>query len=511
MSIRTVSISNLPRMREEFLSGDDLLPIVDTATGTNRSISVNSIASYTNPIGSVVSFLKTGRVPEYFLPCDGRLVNTGAYIELFYSLSGAQRFGDNFQLPNLTHPDSNLIYYICAGDPRPASFTPVLSSSTNATTLANLSSPVNTVFNIPVSVGGGSANILFPFLSATVVAPSNVFSVNSNLTISLPNSSNSFLFVDSLTPFESVNNLSLTGSVDHGFEKTNTQSVAGMTKFVGINTLSALSILDYNPHLPFVFTNRAVGTVAYNQYLSSKRVARRDNVKIIVQVPAFERVVGGVTYKLKSYIVERKSLSLSQWYNTSGTEVTKTINCDKLVQIFNPAIPTQNIAFNPTLSAALGNTRMRSKLLSDGSDLGYGPTINFIGALSGFGFYQKPWFLANPILINGEWGYPIESTDNVSNNIGLVLTSGLSALTAVPGGAKMLTDTLTGVKSLFYNNTNLFETAMRNVRYRIKNLNSAKTTLLNTTTATDGIKNYLTINLPLDNTINKTIVSYYAR
>lgn len=520
--IRTVTISSLPRIRDENLSGDDILPIVDTGTGTNKTVTMDSIAAYTNSIGSIVAFLNTSSVPSYFLPCSGGLVNTGAYVDLFRVLGNAYNYGNTFQLPNLTHADANLKYYICAGDPRPATYSPVLTSSTNTTQLSALTTSASVVFSMPVSNSGGSGEIIYPFLSAYVTVSPDVFSVPSNISIALASNSNAYMFMNAGTIFDSVKAFSLTGSTDYGFENTVAQNVSGGTHFPGINNLNVLPLLSgnvqYLPHLPFVLQNKAAQTVAYGKHVASTSASGRGETVITVQVPAFEYTISGTKYKLKSFIISRDEyLVLPQWYDVAGTTSTRSLYCDKFLTLYNPSLPTQNIALNPVLSAALGNTRMRSKLKADGSWTGLFGTMtgadNWVTWVSGGGFFQKPFFLANPMRVQGEWGWPISSKNSDSDVVANHLrVNGLSGVQPGSQIASMFNFVIPGVKTWFYNNTNTYDIALSALRFNYKPLGIASaTTIVNTTTASNGSKKYYSIPVPLDNMSNKLIISYYAK
>lgn len=514
-NLRTVSISKLPVLKEEYVSGSDILPIVDVETGTNRTITMDTIKDYTNQIGSIVSFIKSSSVPSNFLPCSGGFINIGAYIDLYKILPETSRFGDSFQLPNLTHPDANLAYYICAGNPRQNVISVPLTS--NSSFVTNINAISSSSFTIRTNAGGGYAPINHFKLSAYVVVSPDVFTTPSSLTISFPNSGNQYLFFNNSTMSSAINLLSLTGSTDYGFEATNVQSVQGGTSFQGINSLSALSLNSYLPHLPFLLINNAVGTDSYQNYLGTTRPDKRGNTTISIEVPSFEETVGGIKYKLKSFLVDRSDkVILPQWYSPNGLSATKSIWSDRILTILNPANSGQNIALNSNLSAILGNSRMRAKLLSTGISTSWsGLTAgnNWIPAASGFGFFQKPWFGVNPLRIDGEWGWPVESFVSEYNNLAQALhLSGYKGFNTLNTNVSGFTTwVLSGNRVMFNNNSFNYQTALSSVTFRYKNLSPSNTTTLYSFTAVRDSKKYLNISVPLDQTLNKLIVSYYAR
>jgi hypothetical protein len=514
--IKTVTISSLPRLRDEYLSGDDIIPIVDTGTGTNKTVTVDSLASFASPIGSITSFVKGSNVPSNFLPCDGRTVNTGSYIDLFKIMPNSARFGDTFALPNLTHTDANLSYYICTGDQRPAIYTPVLSGNTSQTSLTALTSIPS--FNINVSINGGSATILQPYLSGFVVVSPGVFNTSSSLNIATANTSNASIFVDANTPFKSLLTLSNTGSDNFGFYDTNVQAVTGGTRFAGINTIKALELCNaagqapYLVHLPFVLKNIAVGTVNYNNYLATTPIANRGVTNFTFEVPAFEYTVSDKKYTLKTFVITKNQYTpFEVFHDATGNIATRVEYCDKFLSMFNPAVSSQNIAFNSTLSAALGNSKMRAKFKADGSTFFGGLTTNSITWLSGGGWFQKPFLYRNPIRIDNEWGWPVDSRQGFENVVGTAFaTNGIAEYKRI-GGTELTNWMLSGAKTWFYNNADTYGVAVSGLKYTYKTLGiGTHETLTNTATATNGSKKFYSFSVPFDNQTNKLIVTYYA-
>lgn len=514
--IKTVTISSLPRLRDEYLSGDDIIPIVDTGTGTNKTVTVDSLASFANPIGSITLFAKGSNVPSNFLPCDGRTVNTGSYIDLFKIMPNSVRFGDTFALPNLTHTDANLSYYICAGDQRPAIYTPVLSGNTSQTSLTALTSTPS--FNIAVNINGGSASILQSYLNSFVVVSPGVFNTSSSLNIATANTSNASIFLDANTPFKSLLTLSNTGSDNFGFYNTNVQAVTGGTKFAGINTIKALELCNaagqapYLVHLPFVLQNVAVGTVNYDNYLATTPISNRGVTNFTFEVPAFEHTISGKKYTLKTFVITKNQFTpFAEFYDPTETNITRVKYCDKFLSMYNPVLTSQNIAFNNTLSAALGNSKMRAKLKPDGSVLFTGLSTNSITFLSGGGLFQKPFFSVNPIRIENVWGWPVDSRQAFEDVIATSFSiNGITEYNRI-GGAKVADWIISGVKTWFYNNVNSFGVAVSGLKYSYKALNIySNKTLTNTATATNGGRKFYSFSVPFDNQANKLIVTYYA-
>jgi hypothetical protein len=374
-----------------------------------------------------------------------------------------------------------------------------------------------------VSTGGGSGEIVYPFLSAYVAVSPNIFDVPTNLSISLASNSNASLFMDAATIYNSVKAFSLTGSTNYGFEDTVVQNISGGTRFPGINNLNALPLLSgsvrYLPHLPFVFSNKAANTLAFRKHISSTSTisGARGEAVITVKVPAFEYTVNGTKYKLKSFIVSRDEyLKLPQWYNQAGTVCTGYLYCDKFLTLSNHLLSTQNIALNPALSSSLGSTKMRAKLKADGSWPGYfGITSsdNWVSFVSGGGYFQKPFFLANAMRIDNEWGWPIDSRDEISDSIAKYFNAGGLLNSTLDTKTKNIVQyVIGGVNQYFFNNTQTFGIPISTLKFNYKALGIASaSTISNTATASNGANKYYSIGVPFDTVANKLIISYYAK
>lgn len=514
-SFKTVSISKLPKLRVDFISSDDVLPVVDSGTNTNKTVTLDDIAAFTYPVGSIATFLKTGSIPTYFLPCTGGYVNSGSYSDLLAVLPSTIKTGNEFRLPNLTHPDANLAYYICAGYPRPASLTPVLTAATFSSSLSSLTAIRGiTTFNIPVTYTGGGGTVLYSkYLSAGVTVSSRVFHTPSTIVFAVPNGSNSGNFYGNNNPYSSVLFFSTTGTRGQtGIEATNVQSVVGDTTFHGINTLSALPLLssnaEYIPHLPFMLQNNAAATSTYiANYLSQ---SYRGNVTASFIVPAFEYTVNGSRYTLKSFVINKaRTIPVNSIYDPRDQSVIRTQYCDSFLAMYNPSNSATDLSLQPAVSSALGNVTMRNKLYSDGTSFSGSTAFGYGISLSALlGYAQKPFFLTNPVKINGEWGYLFDSSTssnktmlNTFANQGWKWPTNLTSSSLYP---------VISATNVLFNNT--FIRAVSSLSYTYKSLNYASVeTLTNTTTAIrDGIK-YYNISIPLDNVVYKTIVSYYVK
>ena len=507
--IRTATISSLPVIRDIQVTGDDIIPMVDTGSGTNKTITLNSLASHVAPVGSVVLFLKQSSKPSFFLPCTGGFVNAGAYADLYSVLGKPALSGNDFKLPNLSATDSNVLYYICAGDALPSTYQPVLTSSSTKTNLVTLTSTANTVFGFPAAMGGGGGTVSVPYLSASVVVASSVFTVPTTISLAQANGSNATAFFNTRNPYESVLFFSNTGSDAYGLSALSVQSVTGGTRFTGINTISALPLLstfgnnarEFIPHMPVTIVNNAANSTNFATYLAG---SYRGSTTINFTVPAFEYTVNGQKYTLKSYIVSRGGYTIPAIYNKTGT-YSKDAVCDGFVRISGP-LSAENIAFNPSLSAVLGTPAMRNKLLSDSDYSPFAPGLSslpglFMSLSAGFGYYQKSIFFTNPMRVDGQWGYPINSTTPHNQQLLPLFINNRYPVTD-------LNIVLSGTNR-FYSSS--YTAAASAVRYTYNTLGISKLTVCESLTSQIGNIKYHSVKIPIDNIGEKLLISYYAR
>jgi hypothetical protein len=517
-AIITTTISSLPAARDIQITGDDVMPLVDMSSGTNKTITLDTLASHVAPVGSVVLFLKQGTVPSYFLPCTGGFVNAGAYADLYTALSSPALSGSAFRLPNLSAADNNFIYYICAGGALPETYQPVLTSASTKTALTALTGTANTAFNFPVSFQGGGGTVTVPYLSAYMSVSSGVFSVPSTVSLVQANGSNATAFFNAYNPYQSVLLCSSTGSNAYGLSALSVQSVTGGTRFTGINTISALPLLstfgsnarEFIPHMPVTVVNNAANSVNFATYLAG---SYRGNANITFTVPAFEHTVGGQKYTLKSYIVSRGNYTIPAIYNSTGT-FSQDASCDAFMTI-RSSNSAENIATNASLSAVLGTPAMRNKLLSDAK---YGPFVSqtyassglFMSLSAGLGYFQKSVFYTNPMRIDGQWGYPMDSTQEYNQYLVTQFATGRYPMGTPADGVTFMYDMLSGTNKKYGTNYN-YLLAVSAVKYTYNTLGISKFTICESLTSQVGNVKYHTVKVPIDGTQEKLLISYYAK
>jgi hypothetical protein len=532
-NIKTVSISSLPRHKPEWLTGDDLLPVVDVGTGINRSVTVKDLSESLFSVGEIKEFLSGAIVPDNFYECNGQNLSIGQFNRLYLYLYEAgliiRTSLTTFQLPTLAHANANLKYYIYAGLPVDSTIVAGYSA-TNIYQLSNLNIP--TVYNIPATNYGGSTTVLAPFLSAVITVPSNVFITNTNLTISLPNSSNSNLFYGNMNILNNLLYFSSTGSNDFGFTQTNVHQVQGATSFTGINNLSALSLLTHLPHLPFVITNNAAKTNTYNQYYYSKNLITLKAFKISIKVPAFEYTVNSSRYILKTFLVEKNNLDLTRHYVCSGSNLLSAFEYTKgklnnLIEIIplSSELVNTNLALHPTLSTILGTSSMRGtaciNLTSMAALNNDGNYFGVIGELLD-SFDNKPLYNSNPVKIDGKWGYPVDINDEFIKFIleahkaeGFIFKNVFPRYRFIVDNVdygygiyaeSQINDTFTTAPSAW-------GAVLDKFKFIPKELSIPGFTTITTAVTATGTasEKYLNITIPVDNIENKYILSYYTK
>lgn len=381
---------------------------------------------------------------------------------------------------------------------------PVFNIS-NIQGLKNLTATELTEYTI--NNAGTAIDIFLPYLSANYTAAYGQFCGTPRINLANPYlSANNFF--NSTNSYDLLTYLSLTGS-GHVFSlsganympifqdinnnilyreyvsafvpdytlyasSTAVNKIKNITTFAGINTLSALSLSSYLPHIPFKLYGPGIDKSACNHNLR-------------IKVPSHSITVNGNTYYVKTFGLYFTSINVPLTYDANGnpTQVTAP---DTFITI-NPktaSIPSSGISTTSYLSSILGTNVMRSVTKSPSSVSLFSPNTNtstgvsaalndldrsffvqlqsfFLADPSVLNFYTGNPFASNgvrciapsnPIIVNNKWGYLINSntdsavvaalsTDNY--NLTLPLSSNATyPLINLPGVPRLYTNTVSG-------------------------------------------------------------------
>jgi hypothetical protein len=261
--------------------------------------------------------------------------------------------------------------------------------------------------------------------------------------------------------------------------------------------------------MPVTVVNNAAKSANFATYLAG---SYRGNASITFTVPAFEHTVGGQKYTLKSYIVSRGNYTIPAIYNSTGT-YSQDASCDAFMTIRSPN-SAENIATNASLSAVLGTPAMRNKLLSDANNSVFGPPGSpsglFMSLSAGLGYFQKSVFYTNPMRVDGQWGYPMDSTQESSQYLVAQFATGRYPMGTPADGVTFMYDMLSGT-NIKYGTNNNYLLAVSAVKYTYNTLGISKFTICESLTSQVGNVKYHTVRVPIDSTQEKLLISYYAK
>ena len=409
--------------------------------------------------------------------------------------------------------------------------TPTPSTSPTSTPVPPTPTPTNTpvslnfLSSLPVTefsfyavASGGSTAFNAPYLSGTITAPSSAFNQLTNIKLSLPNANNSYSFGTAENSLDYINYLSLTGSRFFGESNIALDSVKGGTEYAGINSISGLKLnLSYFlPHLPFAVVNEGVYTQNYrNTYLAASS-GNYKNFEIKIKVPYFSINNNDFTYNLKVFYFSRNSYQIPESYNIFG-QLRSTNIPDTFVQIIpkDPALSGIDISTHPVLSSILLSPGERESITPFNSyysvfdGISSSETAKWLFILSSvslstfWGYQSRPIFYTNPVKFNNNWGYLMNSTEQVDILSALEYQNyTFSPITTDFSDPLFCTVAYAG--SSFY-------ALLSNFYFLPTGLTiSDLYPLTSFSYLIDGLDKYIVINVPVDDNYERTIVSFYA-
>ena len=470
IQLKTVTISQLPVLDAASITPNTIVPVVDTLN-VNRTVTMRDLSLYTQTVGEVLEFVKDANLPSNYVPLTGGVLSRSVYPALCSHLKngvlyGTGLFNDTFVLPNLTHSNANLRYAIFAGIPLPAQ--PIAISSAS-------------LFSTQATVNGGSLIVLTPTLSAFLTIPANQFYVNTSISIILPSSASAGFFGGNNTVNTATQFFSNTGLKILGAATKHIANISGRTTFEGINTLSALSLVSYPTHPPFVIRNNATSTLLFNETNTSTV----NNFVITIPVNDFEKTVSGNKFKLKSFIAR------------------ELVNPNTVFVEISSAQPVTSPSLSALLLDGIRDKNFSLVTVFSGVAVDGTPGTPIEMSLP----FEFPLFFRTPVKYNNKWGYILDGNDELDQFLLEVFRR--SGNTWSPSLTAL--DEFLGFLTL--SATPAWRNAAQNVKFVPRPISLLNCSAITSLTAIDNTgQKLLKINVPItsSNFIN-TVITYYTR